>query len=335
MGNITLMAMTTKLDFYQRKLPSQANQLRDQLQFVEDSVINLSRRDRAYILDFFGKMDAIQTALQTMAADHGPDMSPETLRFGTVKNRFLAQASGLLAKIGGSSALQKVRPGGVDQENQPWWYIDRLVASQQSNQLKQVGTVVGAVIGFLLLAYILLNTIFKPDPAVVARANYTDQAMAALIEQQDYPLALENADGILAISPDDLEGLVLKGVALEKLDRAAEAEQYFSQADAAAAAPEQVPLVRGRLQLQLGDAQQALTLAEQSIEANPSYAEGWFLAGQAYDQLGNFQQALSHMNTAADLALEQDNPSLYAIIKVNVGYLSPRAPAPAATTESN
>ena len=328
--------MTTKLDFYQRKLSSQANQLRDLLQAVEDSVIGLTRRDRAFILDFFGKMDAIQAALQVMEVDHSPDMSPERLRFNTVTNRFLAQASGLLAKMGGPSALQKARPVGVDQENQPWWYIDRLVASQQSNRLRQVGTVIGVVVGLLLLAYILLNTIFKPDPAVIARANYTDQAMSALVEQQDYQLALENAEGILAISPDDIEGLVLKGVILEKLDRTAEAEEAFRQATTAAApAPEQVSLVRGRLQLQLGDAQQALTLAEQSIDENPSFAEGWFLAGQAYDQLGDFQQALSHMNTAADLALEQDNPSLYAIIKVNIGYLSPQAPAQEPATESN
>jgi Flp pilus assembly protein TadD len=78
-----------------------------------------------------------------------------------------------------------------------------------------------------------------------------------------------------------------------------------------------------------------LELAQAAIDINPNFAEGWFLAGQAYDQLGDFQQALNNMNTAADLALEQDNPSLYAIIKVNIGYLSPQPPVEATPTDTN
>jgi tetratricopeptide (TPR) repeat protein len=247
----------------------------------------------------------------------------------------MAQASALLTKVGGSARLREARPEGVGHEAQPWWFIDRYVAAQQARQRNQIGRVVAVVAAIGLVIYILLNTIFKPDPVVVARANYVDQAMAALTQEQDFQQALLNAEQILALLPDDVEGLVLKGVILEKLDRPAEAEESFKQASAVAPAPEQVPFARGRLAIQLGDSQQALDLARQSIDINPSFAEGWFLTGQAYDQLGDFQQALSSMTTAADLALEQDNPSLYAIIKVNIGYLSPQAPTPEAATESD
>ena len=102
-----------------------------------------------------------------------------------------------------------------------------------------------------------------------------------------------------------------------------EAAELYQQAEEVSPRPELIFIGRGRILLQLDRFEPALALAEEAIAINPDSAEAWFLAGQAHERLGDIEQAFQEMSLASDLALEQGDQTLYAIIRVNIGYLSP------------
>ena len=77
--------MTTKLDFYQRKLSSQANELRAHLQSLADGSIGLNRRDKAEILDYLARLDMVQELFQTLLSNNGPDLRPQRIQFEIVQ----------------------------------------------------------------------------------------------------------------------------------------------------------------------------------------------------------------------------------------------------------
>lgn len=321
--------MATKLDFFQRKLSGQAEKLRAYLNEVEDGSLSLNRKDKAAMLDYLAKMDAIQRIFLEMKSGAGPDLTAEKNVFETVQTRVLKDAAVILRKLGGVEGLKAARPADVTEADFPWWFADRYVARQIARRIRNLiqALIILAAIG--LVVVVLFNTVLKPDPVIVEQTRHYEMANNALLMDQDLDLALAEIEQSLALVPDDLDALVFKGVVLELSGRTYEAEQVFEQAnEITGSAPERVLFLRGRLLLQLGRPEEAKALAEEAIDINPDFAEGWFLMGQIYEQLNQIPQAFDAMNIAADLALEQGNEQLYAIIRVNMGYLAPAGAGP-------
>jgi tetratricopeptide (TPR) repeat protein len=317
--------MATKLDFYHQKLSGQASEAREYLAIVEDDSLGLRRKDKEAMLDYLAKMDAIQRFMLVSKPGAGPDRAAEKNLFETVQKRTIREAAVILRALGGAEGLKAARPADVTEADYPWWFVDAYLARQKAKQLKSLirGLIILAVIG--LVVVVLFNTVLKPDPAVVAQTQHYEQALSALMVEQDLNLALQEIEQSLAFAPEDLEALAFKGVVLELLGRTGEAQEVYEQA-ARVAAPEYALFSRGRILLQFGKREEAKTLAEEAINLNPNFAEGWFLLGQVYDELGDIPQAFEAMNTASELALEQGNEQLYAIIRVNMGYLAPAGP---------
>jgi tetratricopeptide (TPR) repeat protein len=101
--------------------------------------------------------------------------------------------------------------------------------------------------------------------------------------------------------------------------------------------PEQYFLERGRLLWQFGFNEQGLGLTQKALDLNPEYAEAWFVIGQIHASLGQRNEAYESLGKAADLAMAQENFSLYTVARVNLGQLMQAPPdfqSPVGTAES-
>jgi len=314
--------MADKINFYQQHPFSPADQLRTQLQSLEDRAVHLPRQNRAGVLAYFGELDSVQQQL-TQLITAGGTFTAESVRLADLQTRIARHAGQLLNAIGGAAELRTARPANVSRESHPWWFVDEIAAEKKTRARKRLFTILGVAGAIVLAVVIAFNTVLKPDPAVVAKTRHFEKALELVTEQQNYPAALAEIEQALAAVPDDEDSLVFKAVLLNQMGRTAEAKNLLAKANARADDPAYVPLARGRLLQQLGKPAEALSLAQQVLKTHPDSAEAWFLAGQVYSQQGDTQQAYNAFSKASELALAQGNNSLYVIAKTNLTYLSP------------
>lgn len=313
--------MNVELYIYQKKPDTLVEQMRDHLETLESRVFFLPQRDRPFILDYLAEMDAAWQLCELLSTS-GASEAGEALRFHTLQKQVQARAAAILKILGGPAALKWVRPPDASPTRQPWWFVDRVVAQRRAERWKLVTKIAAAIAVVVLVIVVLFNTLLKPDPAVVLRIQYYNDALTLAAEHRDHISALTEIEQALTVAPDNVELLVFKGVLLAQLNRTAEAEMLFEQATDLAGKREQVLFLRGQLLWQLNHLEAALALAQEAIAINPEYAEAWFLAGQVYMGLGQTPEAYETLSTVADLARAQDNDPLYVMAKINLAHLS-------------
>ncbi len=316
--------MLTKTDFFHNKALAPADQLRELLQSLENDLALLPKQDKAAVLNYLTRLDDLQQRFDASAG--GLNLEPERLRFITLQDQLQKKAPQLLDRLGGAAALKTARPADAAPERALWWFLDQEVARRRANLVKRVGIIVGVIAIAALTGVILFNTLLKPDPNTVLRAHNFAAAVDLAAYDSDYTAALAQIDEALAVLPDDPELLVFKGVLLQQMERANEAETIFERAAQLSPSAEYLPLARGQIYLQLKQTEAALQDGLQATAAAPDSAEAWFLLGRVYTALEQIPQAHQALSKAADLAFEQGNDTLYAIIKINLGYLQPAPP---------
>lgn len=316
--------MADKLNFYQQKINSPADQLRSELKLLEDRAVSLRKQDKNTLVDYLTHLDNCANLFAQLSKISGSNTDAEQTRWETVQKIFFRSAKVFYNTLGGKSALKALRPENALPDLHPWWFLDDFVAAQRAKTRKRalvIGGIVGAIIAVLI---ILFNTVLKPDPAIIAKTRHFDAALEALTQKQGYAAALDEVDQALIALPNDTDSLVFKGELLIKLGRDPEAESVFSQAEALATTPDAIPLARGSILFQIDDIEGALIQAKRVLEINPDSAEGWFLAGQIYLQQHKSGEAYDAFSRAADLAFAQKNDSLYTMAKMNMVYITPQ-----------
>lgn len=314
--------MSDKLDFFQQqKSGNLVSKLRLHLQSLEDQIPTLTNRDKATILAFLAEMDSAQALFDQLSASGGHDLIAERPRFDTLKQKMRRLAPKIYSKLGHSAGLRAVRPATVSAETHPWWFVDVTVAGLREQKNKRILTIGGTLLAILVVFWILFSTVLKPDPNVVLRAELTQKALDLISTEQDYEAALVNVNQVLEVLPEDPGTVIMKCVILEQLGRTDEAQPCFGLAENLLPEPGRFALERGRLLWQFGKIDQAQVFVDQALEIDPEFAEAWFLAGQLFMARGETNLAYEALNKSADLALAQDNPTLYTIAKVNLGQL--------------
>jgi tetratricopeptide (TPR) repeat protein len=292
---------------------------------LESRLYLLTKQDKDFVLNYLAEMDTARQLIKTLEKSGGPDLNAEELRLSNIEKSIRKKGKAILKIFGGVTSLKKTRPAGASPEEHSWWFIDHYVAHQRVKRGKQIATLGGVAVAFVGVILILLNTVLKPDPNVIFRIEHYDKAIQ-FIEEQDYETALTEVEQALTVAPDDVELLVFKGVILNQLDRADEANALFEQANSLAPEPKYVLLWRARFAWQQYQAPETLELSQEAITLDPEFAEAWFLAGQAHAYLDQIPEAYEAFSKAADLAREQGNDSLYATARINQSYLLPALP---------
>jgi hypothetical protein len=211
--------MSQKLDFlYAKKTTSGPDKLREQLQVLEDELPLLGKKNREAVTAYLLTMDAAARILKQLqtGVDHNGDVISESLRFATVQQQLLRKAGKLYGILGREAGLRTLRPADATPDTRPWWFIDLEIARLNARRQKQIIIIGGAVLSLLIGLWVVFNTVLKPDPNVVMKAERYQTALDDVMQSQDYAAALADVEQILAVFPQQGDVLTLKGVLLEQ-----------------------------------------------------------------------------------------------------------------------
>ncbi len=186
--------------------------------------------------------------------------------------------------------------------------------------LVRLGTIVGTVVGGVLLAYWTMQTFFPPDPLDVLYADVMYQLDQYSMEQ-NWPDALAVIDANLDQLPAEPDMLIWRGVLEERLDHPEIAKANLTQAQEMMQETEVVFLnTLANRRLQTGDLDGAEPALAQALTLEPENPQAYFLLGGLAEARGDNSLAMEYYNRVFDLA-EASDPQLAVIARVRVSQL--------------
>lgn len=299
-----------------RKPQTRIEVLRAVLKVLEKHITRLSEIDSYAALEILHLLDQANELTDELQAK-GINIFSEVGQFETLAAQFLRVKSIFIRKIGGPQKLADLRQKRQPSEERWWWFVDIKLAEENKLKTIRLLRVFGIAILLLLIAALIYNQFFAPDPAVKASYGHQQEAEIALMEG-DLQIALQEVQNALSYTPEEPELYVLEGVIYEALGQEKEAETSFSLAQGLYEQPEDFYNQRAIQYLKLNAPQRALDDTEASLEINPESALAFLYQGQAYQKLGEVDLAIQSYKRADEFAQKSDNVQLQAIIRINL-----------------
>ena len=267
-------------------------------------------------------LDRIDAELDTFD-DSEMDLRPERSRWDSLIQRVNTQApaiAGAAAKGPRFAQLRKTHAIGPATEFSFWWFLDQEASRQRRKILVRLGTVVGSVLGGLLLVYGVMMTFFPPDPLDVLYADVMYQLDQYSMEQ-NWPDALTVIDANLEQLAAEPDILIWRGVLEEQLDHPEIAKKNLDQAWAMLAGREvNYWNALGNRRLQVGNLDGAEPALDQALVLDPENPQAHFLLGGLAEARGDNTLAMEYYNRVFDLA-EASDPQLAVIARVRVSQI--------------
>jgi tetratricopeptide (TPR) repeat protein len=316
----------SKLEYLQDKKLSPADELREKLTSLEESLLIIKSMDSAQALALLHDLDGVDTQIDQFEAN-GLDLRSERGRFETVQGRLKNTAKPLLKAVGGPTVLRQHRSTPAPPSEQWWWYIDEIVMAQRQRALKRL--MIGLAIVVLLIGGVVLafSTILAPSPEAVARLKAVNSALFA-VDEGSYREALSYIEEGLAKVPDNPELLIFKGTLHQLLGEEAKADQSFVQAQEILNNPLDFYQLRAQLYLQLNQPEQAERDAQTVLELDENVSRAWLFLAQAFEIQGKRVEAIQAYETASELASEQGENEVYVLARMALGQLGQVVPMP-------
>lgn len=139
----------------------------------------------------------------------------------------------------------------------------------------------------------------KPLCILMKRPSHDDQTAMRFLEQQQPDSALVYFDRYLQKDPKNADVLCTAGQIAMQMQKAELAAKYINQAYQVDPNNPQVQLQYGTLLLNQGQFSQAQNLFIAFLQKNAQYMQGYYYLAMAQLGMGNAQQALQNLNTAA------------------------------------
>ncbi len=312
--------MSEKLAYLQQKKLNPADELRDILTRLESRLPRLKRLNSTEALILLRDLDQAQRMFGELEA-RGLNLTSERGQFESVEGHLRKQVGPVLKALGGRSALKTHRPQPLPDSTRWWWQMDDLVAEQRRQQRQRMTIVGGIIVLIFGVVFVAFQTIFAPDPLVLARFDLQESA-AREMRLGEYEQALD----ILAQDEQNLvetDGalLLLRAMAYEKLGQLDQAETVYQQAEQGY--PDAVTFHIGRAQsyLEFAEPVKAETDARAALELDDEAAIAWLLLGQSLEYQQRYLQASIAYETAGDLAFEQGQNQVVVMARLALGRL--------------
>jgi tetratricopeptide (TPR) repeat protein len=258
---------------------------------------------------------------------NGPEDSlrAERTQFDYVQTIIRSNMSLLLKQAGGGASLRALRNQVKPGTDQWWWYLDDLSAEQRRDLLKRFGIISGAALVVIALLVVIYQAFLAPDPETIARLQYQRQAEIALMAG-DIDTALLEIEQALQYAPQNLDLLMMRAIGQQLTGQDDTSQASFIDLEQRFETREAFLLQRAMFYNQFGRHDLALENAEEVINANPNSALGQYYAGIASENLQLYTEALAYYEIAFELASEQDQSTLAATIRMNMGMLMQALP---------
>jgi tetratricopeptide (TPR) repeat protein len=258
---------------------------------------------------------------------NGPEdaLRAEKTQFDYVQAIIRSNMSLLLKQSGGSTTLRALRSQFKPGKDQWWWYLDDLSAEQRRDLLKRFIVISGIALAAIALLVVIYQSFLAPDPETIARLQYQRQAETALMAG-DIDTALLEIEQALQYDPQNLDLLMMRAIGQQLTGQDDTSQASFKDLEQRFETREAFLLQRAMFYNQFGRHDLALDSAEEVITANPNSALGQYYAGIASENLQLYTEALAYYEIAFELASEQDQTTLAATIRMNMGMLMQALP---------
>jgi len=320
-----------KLKSLQNRPGTEADILREELRELEIAVSRLSDLTSGSALDLLLLFDNVDKALDKLQ-EGGMNLSSELGQYEAISTRFRKKGGLFIRKVGGVQTLSDARGNRKPEPEQWWWYIDKSLARYKKQRIKRSLQIGAVIAGVLLIAGVIYNKYFAPDPNVVASYTLRHTAESALAEG-NFEAALKQIREAITYTPEDPILPILEGVILDALKRPVEARSSFALAIDQFDTEDLFYNERTRIYLMLSDVESAFADIESAIAINPDSAIAYLNQGQAYELMGDFNKAVESYQNADSFAQKADNVPLQAIIRMNLSNAYQRISLPAVKEE--
>jgi tetratricopeptide (TPR) repeat protein len=267
-------------------------------------------------------MDDIQKKLDDYHFNE-VEVKAEVAEFENLSSQLRKQARTFINDLGGIPQLVNLR----QQHNPPrknwWWYLDIWLAEQQKQFIKKTAIRLAIASVVILVGILLYQRFLAPDPTTIAIMDHQRTA-DSLFSAKDFAGALQETDAALALSPDNAEMLIYRGIILENLNRLDDAEKSYQLARKYLPSEDYFYLTRATLYINLGDFNKVLSDSNKAIEINPNSPQAYLLNGSALEELGLFNEASQAYDKCAALAEKTNSPELAAQAKIKQAYMIQR-----------
>ena len=319
----------TKLDYLKQRPQTQIEQLRsglDRLEKLVGSLRYLEAEEARKIPELF---DQVEEGLRSGNASR-MDLKGEQTQWETINVKFENETASYIRIVGGWEVLEQLREAHHPEIEKWWWYPDRVLSQRRrSYGFRIFGWLALAVI-LIAGAYILYQRFLAPDEATQTSLKHSFSAQN-LAEQGNYQAAYDEIGQAIAAKSGQADLYLLQGVLAEMLGRSGDAVQAFNQAEAAS--PDRVSFLISRATeyLQFGQSKQAISDAQSALILDSQQASAFLILGQAYENSGDFQNALDNYRKADQMATEQNDAQVQVIARMSIGQLYNKLPAVAPT----
>ncbi|MBS3784440.1 MAG: tetratricopeptide repeat protein [Anaerolineae bacterium] len=253
--------------------------------------------------------DQIEDTLEQLE-QQDVDVRVERAQFESVQRQLDRRKGKFLRCVG--QALARERSRIEPARSHWWWYLDQAAGKQRRRRLRRVAAGTVAVIVVLVAAWLAYQEFLAPPPEV-GQAYRRMEAGKAHLAEGDVRGALEAYTAATALTPDDPEPWLWKGVLHDQLGEQAGAREAFAIAERLYETWFDFMLNRGRVYLQSGDVEKAEADAQAAIEEDPTSGWGYYLRAGVAVREGDQQAALADLEQAIELAQERGNGSLEAM----------------------
>jgi tetratricopeptide (TPR) repeat protein len=264
-------------------------------------------------------MDSVYTRMQGMEPGN-PSLKIYQAQFDAISGKIRKEANRFLRDLGGAQALRQAREELKPPEDHWWWYLDDWLAANRRASVKRWLIIAGLVLAGIAIFGAVYNRFLAPDPNETARYSL-EQNARDLMMKGDLQGALDQVNQGLQIPPADPTLLVLKGVILDSMGQADQAEQTFKQARTAVNNTEGFYLERGQDYVQAGKVLKALADAQAAIQANPNSGSAYLLLGQVNEMQQKYQDAMDAYNKAYEVADKTNQTEIAALSRMRLAML--------------
>lgn len=302
--------------FVPSKVRTPADEIRRELDRAEHIVSNL-RGAGSDALELLHLLDEVAGGLIELE-EGGVDVRAERTRLEMVQSQLRRRKGQFLSEVDG--ALREEREEVQPNRARWWWFLDEIAARQRRRRLRRaVLAVVGAVV--LLAAGWLAYDRFIAPPRSVRQAFRHKETGKSLLDQGELSAALDEFDAATALTPDDPEAWVWKGVLKTQLNEPDEARTAFDRARPLYEAEASFLLDRGSAYLRAGDLGAAQADADQVIAEDPESGWGYYLRAGVKTARGEFSAAVDDLRRAAELARAAGDAKLEAYARTKLAPL--------------
>jgi len=310
---------------------TKADILRDELRELDKIVSRLSELTSESALDLLLLFDKVGRA-QVNLQEGGMNLTSELGQFEAISTRFRKKRGLFIRKIGGVQVLSDARVSHKPKPEQWWWFVDESLARYRRQKIKRSLRIAMITAAVLIIAVVIYNRFFAPDPNVVASYSLRQTGETALVEG-DFEYALTQVREAITFTPGDPGLFILEGVILDALNKSEEAKSSYTFAKNQFDTEDLFYNERTRVYLMLKNVEGALADIEAAIAINPDSAIAYLNQGQAYELMGDFYRAAESYQNADTLALKADDVQLQVIIRINLSNVYQRISFPSVEEE--